>query len=190
MNNDEFLNKAKRLAADDAGLTTEDVYVVWFCKTLGNWKALVSTDQFNDTYWEVTHNGAKKETYLDTYVKTRNVAISDEYFEQRAAAGDSENGPLDAGRTAKINVRCPVCNELLTYEHHGAEGWGVIPIGDIGCAEITIQDPSGAVTAHMNRHRTDGTWLAAYKAHADREAERWPALAAKTAEAIERKATS
>jgi hypothetical protein len=56
-------------------LPVEDVYVVWFCKTLGNWKALVSTNVRDDTYYEVTHNGAKNETYIDTYVKQGNEKV-------------------------------------------------------------------------------------------------------------------
>jgi hypothetical protein len=55
----------------------DDVYIVWFSKTLGNWKALVSTDVIHGFYWEVTHNGAKQETYLDTYRKLDNIAIPD-----------------------------------------------------------------------------------------------------------------
>jgi len=78
-NADQYLDKAKRLAAGVAGypIRVEDVYVVWFCKTLGNWKALVSTDVLSGTYWEVTYNGAKQETYVDTYFKARNIAIPD-----------------------------------------------------------------------------------------------------------------
>jgi hypothetical protein len=79
MNNpDEFLHKAKRLVATEVNsVDIDDVYIVWFCKTLGNWKALVNTDKVNGMYWEVTYNGAKKETYVDTYRKTDNRAISD-----------------------------------------------------------------------------------------------------------------
>jgi len=59
----------------DTSLTAEDLYVVWFCKTLGNWKALISTDKFNGIYWEVTYNGAKDEAYVDRYIKARNTAV-------------------------------------------------------------------------------------------------------------------
>lgn len=55
--------------------TADDFYVVWFCKTLQNWKVLVSTDIEDDIYYEVTHNGVKDETYVDTYVKIDNVVI-------------------------------------------------------------------------------------------------------------------
>ena len=58
-------------------LTTDDVYVVWFAKTLQNWKALVSTVIPDDRYYELTYNGDTKETYIDVYVKMKNVAIPD-----------------------------------------------------------------------------------------------------------------
>ena len=54
------------------------MYIVWFCKTLQNWKALVSTDVINGVYWEVTHNGDKNETYVDTYFKSSNVCVKGE----------------------------------------------------------------------------------------------------------------
>ena len=52
-----------------------EVYVVWFCKTLQNWKCLLSTTLPDGMYYEVTHNGDKKETYLDAYKKLENVCI-------------------------------------------------------------------------------------------------------------------
>jgi hypothetical protein len=61
-----------------------NVYIVWFAKTLGNWKALVSTDVMDDTYYEVTHNGAKHETYVDVYVKTINKVFPDNAQEENA----------------------------------------------------------------------------------------------------------
>lgn len=54
----------------------EDVFVVWFSKTLKNWKALVGTT-LNGDYYEITYNGDKKETYLDVYQKTNNIKIVD-----------------------------------------------------------------------------------------------------------------
>lgn len=53
------------------------VYVVWFAKTLQNWKALVSTNLPDGMYYEVTHNGDKGETYLDAYKKWDNVVVPD-----------------------------------------------------------------------------------------------------------------
>jgi hypothetical protein len=53
----------------------DEVYVVWFSKTLQNWKALVSTTLPDGMYYEVTYNGDKQEVYLDAYKKFDNVAI-------------------------------------------------------------------------------------------------------------------
>lgn len=67
----------------DGKLSDGDVYIVWFCSTLQNWKALVSTNVKDNSYYEVTHNGDKKETYVDRYVKVVNqhFRIPDEYLE-------------------------------------------------------------------------------------------------------------
>jgi hypothetical protein len=54
------------------------VYVVWFSKTLQNWKALVSTTLPDGMYYEVTYNGDNTEVYLDVYKKFDNVSIPDE----------------------------------------------------------------------------------------------------------------
>lgn len=55
-----------------------DIYIVWFCKTLQNWKALLSTDVIDTgIYFEVTFNGDKDELYLDHYTKTYNGVITD-----------------------------------------------------------------------------------------------------------------
>lgn len=59
------------------GVALDDIYVVWFCKVLQNWKALVSTNVKDDMYYEVTHNGDKKETYIDAYQKFENVIVLD-----------------------------------------------------------------------------------------------------------------
>lgn len=52
-----------------------EVFVVWFSKTLQNWKALISTTLPDGMYYEVTYNGDKNETYLDAYKKFDNVRI-------------------------------------------------------------------------------------------------------------------
>jgi len=55
-----------------------DVYVVWFSKTLKNWKALLSTTVDDGRYYEATYNGDKHELYLDVYAKMDNVTIKEE----------------------------------------------------------------------------------------------------------------
>lgn len=60
---------------DGKQIGLEDVYVVWFCKTLQNWKALLSTNVRDGMYYEITHNGDKNETYVDVYKKWENYAV-------------------------------------------------------------------------------------------------------------------
>ena len=60
---------------DNIQITLDDVYIVWFCKALQNWKALLSTTLPDGMYYEVTYNGDKKEAYLDAYKKFENQEI-------------------------------------------------------------------------------------------------------------------
>ena len=50
-------------------------YIVWKCKTLQNWKYLLSTDLHDGMYYELTYNGDKNEWYLDVYKKLENRCI-------------------------------------------------------------------------------------------------------------------
>lgn len=56
-------------------ITVADVFIVWFSKTLQNWKALVSTTVSDGMYYEITHNGDKDETYVDVYKKRENFTV-------------------------------------------------------------------------------------------------------------------
>ena len=67
------VDKFDYLAADG---DLNGMFVVWFCKTLQNWKAIVAGLDF-DEFIEVTHNGDKNETYVDIYRKVTNVCIKD-----------------------------------------------------------------------------------------------------------------
>ena len=67
--------RARRLVLDTVYETfpdeyhdINDVYVVWFCYILGGWKALVGYGD-NGLYYEVTHDVAKNQTYVDVYAK-------------------------------------------------------------------------------------------------------------------------
>ena len=60
---------------DGREITADDVYIVWQCKALQNWKALASTTLPDGMYYEITHNGDKNETYLDAYKKWENVTV-------------------------------------------------------------------------------------------------------------------
>ena len=60
---------------DNKKITIDEVFVVWFAKTLQNWKALVSTTVSYGMYYEITHNGDKNETYVDVYKKWENLTV-------------------------------------------------------------------------------------------------------------------
>jgi hypothetical protein len=87
MDSNFYINKAKQIVTDyfnsrvektdGKTISLECVYVVWFTKTLQNWKALVSTTISDGLYYEVTYNGDDQETYLDVYKKWENIRIPD-----------------------------------------------------------------------------------------------------------------
>lgn len=52
-----------------------EVYMVWKCKALQNWKYLFSTNLCDGMYYELTYNGDKDEWYLDAYKKFQNQVI-------------------------------------------------------------------------------------------------------------------
>lgn len=54
-----------------------DVYTVWKCKTLQNWKYLLSSTLSDGMYYELTYNGDKGDWYLDAYKKFENVVIKE-----------------------------------------------------------------------------------------------------------------
>lgn len=65
---DEHLDKSD-------GIPYYEVYIVWYCRTLQNWKALASTTLIDGMYYELTLNGDKQELYLDAYKKFENKCI-------------------------------------------------------------------------------------------------------------------
>lgn len=82
-----MLEKAKKIVAkyiinnSDMYESEYQIFVVWQCKTLQNWKFLMSTSLGDGMYYEVTYNGDKKEFYLDAYKKVKNKCIKVEDFE-------------------------------------------------------------------------------------------------------------
>lgn len=59
-------------------INKENTFVVWYCKTLQNYKALLSTDVSGDgIYAEYTYNGDKTELYEDVYSKVSNKAYTE-----------------------------------------------------------------------------------------------------------------
>lgn len=67
----EYFNE-KADKTDNLRITKDCVFVVWYCKTLQNAKALLSTTVSDGMYYELTYNGDKNELYLDAYKKWEN----------------------------------------------------------------------------------------------------------------------
>ncbi len=89
---DRFLIRAKELVVKNYNdhrpeekeeIDLGDVYITWFSKQIGNWKALLSTNSPDGLYYEVTHNGARKETYCDVYKKIGKATYPDNAIEPR-----------------------------------------------------------------------------------------------------------
>lgn len=70
----------ERLDKNDTQVIFDEdcVYLVWFSKTLKNWKAMVVTTLPDGMYYEVTYDGDNRQTYIDAYKKFDNVCIKDE----------------------------------------------------------------------------------------------------------------
>lgn len=82
MTNQRFISFAKSkvqqwLANNAEGIdsiSTNDIFVVWYSKTLQNRKVLLGTC-FTDHYFECTFNGDKGEMYVDVYDKVQNECV-------------------------------------------------------------------------------------------------------------------
>lgn len=66
----EHLNKSDKVPQFE-------VYIVWMCKALQNWKFLISSTLADGMYYELTYNGNKDEWYLDAYKKFENRVIAE-----------------------------------------------------------------------------------------------------------------
>lgn len=79
MTNQRFISFAKfkvqqwltHNVEDTNGISTDDIFVVWYSKTLQNRKVLLGT-HFTNHYFECTFNGDKGEMYVDVYDKVQN----------------------------------------------------------------------------------------------------------------------
>ena len=69
----EYFNSNKDKTDATGNLTVNDVFVVWYCKTLQTHKALLSTPMSDGMYYEITYNGDKNELYFDAYKKWKNI---------------------------------------------------------------------------------------------------------------------
>ena len=72
----EYTNSSKVEAVDKYAVVPEEVYTVWYCKTLQNQKVLLGTPLSDGMYYECTYNGDKNEIYFDAYKKVENNVVS------------------------------------------------------------------------------------------------------------------
>ena len=71
----EYFNGRADKTDKNGGINEDDVFVVWYCKTLQHGKALLSTTVPDGMYYEITFNGDRQEAYLDAYKKWENRCI-------------------------------------------------------------------------------------------------------------------
>lgn len=70
-----YFNSQSDATDKNGQIDIENVFIVWMCKTLQNYKALLSTTIPDGMYYEFTWNGDKEEGYLDAYKKWKNVVV-------------------------------------------------------------------------------------------------------------------
>lgn len=79
MTTEEFIKLAKKMVVKETNkhidprfdypVDLNDVFVVWYSKTIQNHKALLGTAIPDKLYFEATYHGDKAELYLDIYKK-------------------------------------------------------------------------------------------------------------------------
>lgn len=73
MTSSKFIKFSKAAVKKNySNMDDESIHLVWFSKSLKNFKGLFITDAMDSKMYEVTYNGEKNEIYVDTYVKREN----------------------------------------------------------------------------------------------------------------------
>lgn len=84
MKSQEYETKCKKALVKilkekyESNLKTDDLHLVWFAKTLQNFKCVLIDLLDNQRYYECTYNGDKDELYVDIYEKQYNVCLKTE----------------------------------------------------------------------------------------------------------------
>ena len=80
INSEEFISFTKRMIKNHykefyggCSVTTDDIFMVCYCKTLQNHKALLGVTGLYDDYFEATYDGDRNKVYLDVYKKDKNI---------------------------------------------------------------------------------------------------------------------
>ncbi|MBR3320437.1 MAG: hypothetical protein IKG04_00605 [Exiguobacterium sp.] len=73
----DYWNENQTLSKKFGKITDKKVYVVWQCKAIQNFKALLGVNFEGDgMYFEFTLNGDANEGYLDVYKKQKHVTVT------------------------------------------------------------------------------------------------------------------
>lgn len=56
-------------------VSSDEIFLVWYCKTLQNHKALLGVTGRYDEYFEAAYDGDKNKVYLDVYKKDKNIVV-------------------------------------------------------------------------------------------------------------------
>ncbi len=82
MNSDKFIMKCQIIIYNylkellKVEIDTDlNIYVVWQVKALQNYKALLSTNDIINKYFEITYDGNKNRFYVDVYNKEKNYVV-------------------------------------------------------------------------------------------------------------------
>ena len=74
MQSEEFIKLSKTNIIKDFyynEIVEQDVLLVWFCKTVKNFKAIFTTKLSDGKIFEATYNGVPEELYIDEYTQIR-----------------------------------------------------------------------------------------------------------------------
>lgn len=81
LSSEEFISFSKRMIQryytelfGASTVSSDEIFLVWYCKTLQNHKALLGVTGRYDEYFETTYDGDKNKVYLDIYKKGKNIA--------------------------------------------------------------------------------------------------------------------
>ena len=76
----------------------------------------------------------------------------------------------------KFSVACGVCGERLEWEQTGDTSWGSMPVTEQGCVSVTVQDSTGVVSKHWQKHAEDGSFRKAFNKQVEYEKTRYDNL--------------
>ncbi len=82
LSSEEFIEFCKRMIRNSykefyggSPVTTDDIFMVWYCKTLQNHKALFGATGRYGEYFEATYDGDNNKIYIDVYKKDKNLTF-------------------------------------------------------------------------------------------------------------------